>query len=150
MHQPRLTTVPDTFFGEARNIPILKNKSVVYQVFNCPGYYMYLSNKVSEQVAVGLRANLPSPLSNINPALGEGWMAHGTTGIGQQGYQSSAIYTPLFSLRSLQKRLVRRGGESDQVTSERWDETSVPWNRLDDDGITEDEDDSDDDNYDDD
>ena len=45
MYQPRLITVPDTFFSEARDIPTLKNKSVVYQVFNCPGFYMYLSNK---------------------------------------------------------------------------------------------------------
>ena len=79
----------------------------------------FLYPLVSEQVAVGLRANLPPSLSNLNTALGGGWMAHGTTGIGQQGYESSAVYTPLFSLRSLHKRLVRRGEELDQVPSER-------------------------------
>src|SRR6266702_1486222 len=45
MYQPRLISVPDAFFQETHNVPILKNKSVVYQVFNCPGFYMYLSNK---------------------------------------------------------------------------------------------------------
>jgi hypothetical protein len=141
MYRPRLISVPDTFFSETRYVPILKNKSVVYQVFNCPGFYMYLSNKLSEQVAVGLRVN---PSSNVYPPLGVGWMSHGTTGIAQQGYQSNAIYTPLFGLRSLQKRLVRRG-EPNQAQSELWGETIAPWDRLDDDGLTEDEDDSDDD-----
>jgi len=144
MYQPRLITVPDPFFSEARHVAILKNKSVVYQVFNCPGFYMYLSDKVSEEVAVGLRAHLPPQLSEVNPALGVGWMAHGTIGIGQQGYGPGAIYTPLFSMRSLQTRLVRRG-ERDQAPSERWDETPVPWNRLDDDGISDEEDDDDND-----
>ena len=45
MYQPQLISVPDALFNEIRNVPILKNKSVVYQVFNCPGFYMYLSNK---------------------------------------------------------------------------------------------------------
>ena len=71
-----------------------------------------------EQVAVGLRANLPPPVSRVNPALGVGWMAHGTIGIGQQGYQSDAVYTPLFSLRSLMKGMVRRG-ERDQAPTDR-------------------------------
>ncbi|KAI9442790.1 hypothetical protein BJY52DRAFT_1229136 [Lactarius psammicola] len=144
MHRPRLISVPDAFFTETHNVPILKNKSVVYQVFNCPGFYMYLSNKVNEQVAVGLRANLPPQVSDVNPVLGVGWMAHGSTGIGQQGYQSDAIYTPLFSMRSLRKRFLRRG-EPDQTSTELWDETRVPWDHLDDDGMTEAEDDSDDD-----
>jgi len=144
MYQPRLICVPDPLFSEIRSIPVLKNKAVVYQVFKCPGFYMYLSNKVNEQVAVGLRANLPPQVADPNPALGAGWMAHGTIGIGQQGYQSGAIYTPLFSMRSLKKGIVRRG-ESDQVPTERWDETMVPWDRLDDDGMTDTEDDSDDD-----
>lgn len=137
MYRPRLISVPDVFLSEARNVPILKNKSVVCQVFNCPGFYMYLSNKgrqirwlrsvlmnelllyllVSEQVAVGLRADLPPQLPDVNPALGVGWMAHGTIGIGQQGYQSSPIYTPLFGLRSLRKRHLRRG-EPNQAPTE--------------------------------
>ena len=69
-------------------------------------------------MAVSLRANLPPQLSNVNPALDVGWMAHGTVGIGQQGYRSGAIYTPLFSLRSLKKGCLRRGSESDEEATE--------------------------------
>ena len=47
MHKPRLTRVPDTFFknGDTHKIPILKAKFVVYQVWDCPGFYMYLSSR---------------------------------------------------------------------------------------------------------
>jgi hypothetical protein len=77
----------------------------------------FLYPLVHEQVAVSLRASLPPQVSNVNPALDVGWMAHGTSGIGQQGYHSGAIYTPLFSLRSIKKGVVRRG-EPDQVPTE--------------------------------
>jgi hypothetical protein len=47
MHKPRLSTVPKEFFDEAlkRRFPALKGKSVVYEVYNSPGFFMYLSNK---------------------------------------------------------------------------------------------------------
>jgi hypothetical protein len=45
MHRPRLIRVPDAFFKASLHIPVLKTKSVVYQVWNCPGFYMYLSNR---------------------------------------------------------------------------------------------------------
>lgn len=45
MHKPRTTRVPDGFFAESIHIPILRNKCVVNQVWDCPGYFMYLSGK---------------------------------------------------------------------------------------------------------
>ena len=45
MHRPRLICVPDGFFDEKFDLPLLKRKVVVEQVYNCPGFYMYLSNK---------------------------------------------------------------------------------------------------------
>lgn len=45
MHKPRLICVPDGFFDEKFDLPLLKRKVVVEQVYNCPGFYMYLSNK---------------------------------------------------------------------------------------------------------
>lgn len=46
MHKAQLTRVPDAFFTTASlHIPALKNMYVVYEVWNCPGYYMYLSNR---------------------------------------------------------------------------------------------------------
>ena len=45
MHRPRLICVHDEFFDEQIVLPILKNKVIVEQVYSCPGFYMYLSNK---------------------------------------------------------------------------------------------------------
>lgn len=45
MHEPRLICVPDGFFDEKIDLPILKRKVVVEQVYNCPGFYTYLSSK---------------------------------------------------------------------------------------------------------
>ena len=45
MYKPRITRVPGGFFSESARVPILKNKRVVYQVWDCPGYFMYLSGK---------------------------------------------------------------------------------------------------------
>jgi hypothetical protein len=42
-----MSRVPDAFFKASKslNVDILKGKYVVYQAWNCPGYYMYLSNR---------------------------------------------------------------------------------------------------------
>ncbi len=45
MHKPRMAHVPDECFLASLHLPILKGKSVVSQVWNCPGFYMYLSNR---------------------------------------------------------------------------------------------------------
>ena len=46
MHRPQMTRVPDQFFNpETLCLPVLKNKRVVYQAWNCHGYYMYLSSR---------------------------------------------------------------------------------------------------------
>jgi hypothetical protein len=45
MHRPRMTHIPDEFFPASLHLPILKGKSVVSQVWDCPGFYMYLSNR---------------------------------------------------------------------------------------------------------
>jgi hypothetical protein len=47
MHSPRLSTVPKGFFDEAlkRRFTALKGKSVIYEVYNSPGFFMFLSNK---------------------------------------------------------------------------------------------------------
>ena len=47
MHRPQSTTVPREFFDEILKLRLasLKGKSVVYQAFNCHGFFMYLSDK---------------------------------------------------------------------------------------------------------
>jgi len=135
MHRPRLTRVPDEFFNAALHLPILKGKCVVHQVWNCPGFYMYLSNRcafsqpflvrprgvktlfylASEQVTVSLRTGInPSagPGANPDPPVTHHWSAEGSTGVRQYAYKPDAVYTPLFCLKSIRKPLLRRDESS--------------------------------------
>jgi len=61
MHRPQLICVPDGFFDE--NLPLLERKVVVDQVYNCPGFYMYMSNKGSGQIRLNLVALEHTPAS---------------------------------------------------------------------------------------
>jgi hypothetical protein len=152
MHRPRLICVPDGFFDEKFDLPLLKRKVVVEQVYNCPGFYMYLSNKASEQVSVSLRANTfpntATPSGSTESALAVGWKADGSTGVCQQAFREDAVYTPLFRLKSLGRRHWRRDGITPMI--EKWEVTYIPWGILDEDGATEpDSDEADDDDDDD-
>jgi hypothetical protein len=147
MHRPRLICVPDGFFDEKFDLPLLKRKVVVEQVYNCPGFYMYLSNKSSEQVSVSLRSNTLMPVvpgASTDSGLSIGWSANGSTGVCQQAYRADAVYTPLFRLKSLGRRHWRRDGITPMI--EKWEVTYAPWGILDEDGLTEpDSDEGDDD-----
>jgi hypothetical protein len=145
MHKPRLVCVPDGFFDEKFDLPLLKRKVVVEQVYNCPGFYMYLSNKSSEQVSVSLRSNTLQPVApgaSIESGLSVGWSANGSTGVCQQAYRADAVYTPLFRLKSLGRRHWRRDGITPMV--EKWEVTYIPWGILDEDGHSEPDSDDDD------
>ncbi|KAI9458823.1 hypothetical protein F5148DRAFT_1150944 [Russula earlei] len=142
MHRPRMTRVPDEFFKASLQLPVLKGKCVVYQVWNCPGFYMYLSNRSSEQVTVRLGASVPAlaaPGVNVNPSVSVSWVAEGCTGVRQYAYRDAPVYTPLFCLKSIRRPLIRRG-KNESLGEEMWLETDVPWNDLDEEGATEPED----------
>jgi hypothetical protein len=134
MHKPRSSTVPKGFFDEAlkRRFPALKGKSVIYEVYSSPGFFMYLSNKseycddtlvkiltkfkpsrsfsASEQVTISLHANLnrPTPGANNPPQAPFIWSSQGTPGICHHVYRASGSYSPLFALRSVRRPLLRR------------------------------------------
>jgi hypothetical protein len=65
----------------------------------------------SEQVTVDLRANFTHPAApgiNVNPSMTFSWSAEGCAGVRQYAYQSDAVYTPLFCLRSIRRPWLRR------------------------------------------
>jgi hypothetical protein len=121
---------PRGFFDEKFDLPILKSKVVVEQLYICPGFYMYLSHKggfcpilrvpysfddglhtylytrplASEQVSVSLRSGTSASACTNETLASTGWSVDGATGICQQAYQEGAVYTPLFRLRSLGRR----------------------------------------------
>jgi hypothetical protein len=136
MHRPRMTRVPDEFFAasDTLHLPVLKNKCVVYQVWTCPGYYMYLSSRcayysrpssplsptskskllfqpASERVSVTLQTNLATvvaPGVNVNPGADVAWFGEGATGVRQHAYKPDPVYSPLFCLKKVRKPLKRR------------------------------------------
>ncbi|KAH9998003.1 hypothetical protein BJV77DRAFT_787659 [Russula vinacea] len=141
MHRPRMTHVPDEFFHASLHLPILKGKCVVSQAWSCPGFYIYLSNRSSEQVTVNLRADFTHPAApgiNTNPSVTFSWSAEGCSGVRQYAYRSDAVYTPLFCLRSIRRPWLRR--DEMGLGKEAWYESSVPWGHLNDEGETEPED----------
>jgi len=148
MFKPRLICVPDAFLKVALTISALRGKALVHHVYECPGFCTYLSNKASETVTVSLRVAVPGVA--VNPGVNIGWLADGCTGVRQQAYRPGAVYTPLFSLKSLRKHLLRRDESSSGTES--WEDADLPWDDLDEDGASEpeeDDDDDDDDDYDD-
>ncbi|KAH9977251.1 hypothetical protein BGW80DRAFT_842263 [Lactifluus volemus] len=136
MHSPRPSIVPKGFFKEAlkRRFPALEGKSVIYKVYKSPGFFMYLSNKTSEQVTISLHANLNRPTPGVNrpPQAPFIWSSQGTSGTCHSVYRASGSYTPLFALKSARRHLSMRA-----QTHIWWEETDVPWDDLNDDGMTE-------------
>ncbi|KAI9510612.1 hypothetical protein F5148DRAFT_1147463 [Russula earlei] len=126
MYRPRSTRVPKEFFNPSL-LPILRGKFVVYQVWRSPGFYMYLSNRSSEKVTVGLRTNATAPGgANASPSVTVNWFSEGTAGVAQHAYRPDAeIRTPL----------LRRDESSMGI--EGWHEADVPWDDLDEEGVTE-------------
>jgi len=140
MHKPRLTRLPDAFFktSQTLNISILKGKFVVYQAWNCPGFYMYLSNRTSEHVTIGLRPNVPNPAApstDTQPAPAFSWYAEGSAGVRQHAYRADPVYTPLFCMKKIRRPLLRRDEKGQGP--EAWFEADVPWEDLDEEGVTE-------------
>ena len=72
------------------------------------------SQPASETVTVSLRAAVPSgfPGVTVDPAVNIGWLTEGCTGVRQQAYRPGAVYTPLYCLKSLRQRLIRRDDSS--------------------------------------
>jgi hypothetical protein len=109
MYRLRLFRVPKGFFDEF-DLPILKRKVVVTQVYECPGFYMHLSNQASGPVTVSLRS-ATSASSLPDPTLARiGWSVEGlgATGVIQYAYRPGAVYSPLFGLKSYARRSVWR------------------------------------------
>ncbi|KAI0253104.1 hypothetical protein BJV78DRAFT_241313 [Lactifluus subvellereus] len=77
--------------------------------YNCPGFFMYLSDKASKQITISLRANVIPQAAGTNsrPYVMFSWRAEGSTGISHRAYRPYASYSPLFGLRDVRRPLLR-------------------------------------------
>jgi hypothetical protein len=62
----------------------------------------------SEQVTIGLRANVNTPASSGVDTPAYSWFAEGTAGVRQHAYRADAVYTPLYCMKFIRKPLLRR------------------------------------------
>lgn len=65
----------------------------------------------SEQVTISLHANFPAPGApgvTLSPSGTFRWSAEGSTGVRLHAYGDGMDFTPLFSLRTIRKSLLRR------------------------------------------
>ncbi|KAG0692898.1 hypothetical protein DFH29DRAFT_966828 [Suillus ampliporus] len=115
----------------------LKDKYIVNSTFTCPGYYLYLSNKSGERVALALTASVPIPAA-IGVTTGGGasvdWWTDAQAAFSRKAFDKAGQYryTPLYSLKRRQNWLQRAfRGEEEHLTEE---DLSGPWDPLDEDG----------------
>ncbi|KAH8103697.1 hypothetical protein DFH11DRAFT_1734619 [Phellopilus nigrolimitatus] len=141
MHMPRLTRVPDEFLAESLSRGLLKGRTLVTHVYSCPAYALYLSNKTNETVSIALAADVPSIVApGVSPGAGIGtkWVDNGTAGLLQKGYNDEAVFVPLYSIRKIAKRKIRRESfDENAPVGDFWANVEAPWGFLDDDGEEE-------------
>ncbi|KAH8115659.1 hypothetical protein DFH11DRAFT_1834576 [Phellopilus nigrolimitatus] len=143
MHMPRITRVPDEFLAKSLESGLLKDKTLVTHVYSCPAYALYLSNKskCNETVSVALVADVPSiaaPGASDGAGIGTKWVDDGIAGMLQKGYNDEAVFVPLYSIKKITKRRIRRESyDPNAPKGDFWANVEAPWGFLDDDGEEE-------------
>ncbi|KAI5117379.1 hypothetical protein M0805_001922 [Coniferiporia weirii] len=149
MHKARMTIVPNEFLAKTVDLDFVKEMlkekplKLVSQVFSCPAYALYLSNKSHETVGIALRADVPTvvaPGVSAGAGVDTKWSAEGVSGLFHKGHDHEASFTPLYVVKEIKApSLGRRRDSSDPnvPTSDHWADVDVPWGFLDEDGEEE-------------
>ncbi|KAH7925720.1 hypothetical protein BV22DRAFT_1064371 [Leucogyrophana mollusca] len=144
MHKPRQTYLPP---GEVLEplykVPELKDKYIVTSAFSCPAYFIYLSDKSGEKVALALVANGPIPSApgvTAGGELGLDWWTDTQASFVRKACSKNGEYsfTPLYALkRKLPtiRRLFRDSPIPPPSGDDYWVDVNQPWEPLDEDGI---------------
>jgi hypothetical protein len=125
LYRSRMISIPDSFLDMALRddnpIPDIRTKNVVTNLWMCPAFAMYMSNKcgfsfISDKVSTVLIitrvvANEHVKIALRAPDAGSGqetgWYAEGNVGLYQFGSLANGNYLPLFQLQKIRKRNVR-------------------------------------------
>ncbi|KAI0259829.1 hypothetical protein BC834DRAFT_597900 [Gloeopeniophorella convolvens] len=134
MYQARRTSIPEEFLKLTLKSPIpeLKGKDIVTNIFTCPAFAMYMSNKSGENVKLALRTSV------TETGTQSGWYAEGNVGVYQFGsLPDPEAFLPLYNMQVLQKRarIPRRDGRDPNELH--WGATEAPWKDLNDEGEEE-------------
>ncbi|KAH8099815.1 hypothetical protein BXZ70DRAFT_1008795 [Cristinia sonorae] len=143
MYKYSLVTVPDEFFNEdLSSFECLKGKQIVTQVYVCPAYALYLSNKNNETFSLALRATSPTGVPGISAGshLSMNWVSHDVSGLFHHGSNANSSFYPLLVIKEV-RRLGSRRREAPEpgvpVLPEGtpgWFNIEPPWGDLDEEG----------------
>ncbi|KAG8897421.1 hypothetical protein FRB99_008161 [Tulasnella sp. 403] len=136
MARPRLTHITNEILGTLSKIKPLVEKSVVVQVYTCPAYVMYMTEKSGGELSLSLQGSWPnfSTPSAVGPMTAEAivqWVCNHSGGLYRESCNKAGeeAFTPLFHVMTIPR----------PARGELWKQldmtTQPPWAPLDEDGI---------------
>lgn len=147
MHKPQQEYIPrGKVLTLVHKAVELQDKYLVTSTFTCPGYYIYLSNKSGERIALALTASAPIPAAVGITAGGSAsvdWWTDAQAAFLRKAVDKAGLYryTPLYTLKHRQNswvpRLFRGEGEEEgeeEIEDALWPDCTPPWQPLDEDG----------------
>ncbi|KAG2346098.1 hypothetical protein BDR05DRAFT_878756 [Suillus weaverae] len=144
MHKPQQESIPrGKVLTLVHKAVELHDKYLVTSRLTCPAYWIYLSNKSGERIALALTASAPIPAAVGLTAGGTASMDWWTDA--QAAFIRKAVdktgqyrYTPLYTLKHRPNNWAQRlfRGEQEEETEDHlWPDCAPPWQPLDEDGI---------------
>ncbi|KAG2148858.1 hypothetical protein DEU56DRAFT_782530 [Suillus clintonianus] len=146
MHKPLQEYIPrGKVLNLVHNATELHDKYLVTSTFTCPGYYIYLSNKSGERIALALAASAPILAAGgvtAGGAVSVDWWTDAQAAFLRKAFDKAGQYryTPLYAMKrqngnGLIRRLFRgEGGEGEDTEDDLWLDCTTPWEPLDEDG----------------
>ncbi|KAG1748135.1 hypothetical protein EDB19DRAFT_1684462 [Suillus lakei] len=142
MHKPQQEYIPrGKVLNRIHKAVELHDKYLVTSTFTCPGYYIYLSNKSGERIALALTASAPIPAAvglTAGGAASIDWWTDAQAAFLRKAFDKAGQYryTPLYTLKhkgTWVQRLLR-GAEEEETEDMMWPDCTPPWQPLDEDG----------------
>ncbi|KAG8781985.1 hypothetical protein FRC12_021316 [Ceratobasidium sp. 428] len=132
-------------FPRLAKIKKLKDKAVVVETLTCPAYALLLTDKGrGGSASVTLETWVSGAGVSVGPGVGGRWKAESQTGVWRTAYgyrtdertAKDAVFTPLFTLRTTNRRLWPRYRGGEAITHQ-YEGYELPWKILDEDGEEE-------------
>ncbi|QRV92330.1 hypothetical protein RhiJN_20348 [Ceratobasidium sp. AG-Ba] len=125
-------------FPRLGDIAKLKDKAIVVETLTCSGYGLLLTDKGrGGSASLTLETWVSEAGLTAGSGIGGAWKCESQTGTWRTAYgyraDEKSTYTPLFTLRTLKRRLWPRYRGAQPLTNQ-YEGYELPWNVLDEDG----------------
>jgi len=146
MARPRCSYIPqNSVLRHLAKVKALEDMCLVTEVFSCPAYSFYLSNKSEEVVNLALVGSFPvpqAPVVTVGGGIEGKWWVQNTSGLFRSARNPDGKddYTPLYMLKNIRKKpfFSRRGEKPpEREGDDLWGDVQAPWSLLDEDGNEE-------------